>query len=81
MNSFYRKLQKAEVGFFFYAGHGMQIDGVNYLIPAGARVANANDVKYEAVPAGRILGKMEDAGNKLKVGGASRKRVNRFRHT
>ncbi len=67
MNTFYKKLQRAEVGFFFYAGHGVQIDGMNYLIPLDANVTNANDVKYEAVPAGRILGKMEDAGNKLNI--------------
>ncbi len=66
-NDFYQKLKRADVGFFFYAGHGMQIDGMNYLIPMNVNVTNANDVKYEAVPAGRILGKMEDAGNKLNI--------------
>ncbi len=33
INSFADKLKRAEIGFFFYAGHGVQIKGANYLIP------------------------------------------------
>ncbi len=67
IDKFYRKLQEADVGFFYYAGHGVQVDGMNYLIPLKANIISSNDVKYNAVPAGRILGRMEDAGNKLNI--------------
>lgn len=67
MDLFYKRLKKAEVGLFYFAGHGMQIDGINYLIPLGAQAENPQSVKYEAVQARRILGIMEDAGNKLNV--------------
>jgi len=55
------------VGLFYYAGHGIQYQGSNYLIPVGARISSESDVKYEAVDAGRVLGKMEDAGNGLNI--------------
>jgi len=67
INKFSSALRTAEIGFFFYAGHGMQIHGSNYLIPVGVEVKTASDVEFEAVHAGRILGKMEEAGNKLNI--------------
>ena len=36
-----RQLKKDDVGFFFYAGHGVQIEGQNYLIPIGANIEEA----------------------------------------
>ncbi len=67
VNKFGRKLHKSEVGVFFFAGHGMQIDGRNFLIPVQANVESESDVEFEAMHAGRILGKMEEAENKLNI--------------
>lgn len=67
LNEFGRNLVRSEIGIFYFAGHGMQIDNTNYLIPVGARVESESDVMYEGVEAGRILGKMKDAGNRLNV--------------
>ena len=61
------KLKRGGVGLFYYAGHGVQVQGVNYLVPIGARLSSESDVKYECVDAGRVLGKMEDAGNELNL--------------
>ncbi|MCP3889324.1 MAG: hypothetical protein GY702_10695, partial [Desulfobulbaceae bacterium] len=66
-DTFYRKLKKAEVGLFYYAGHGMQIRGRNYLLPVAINVTTETDVEFEAVDAGRIIGKMRVADNKLNV--------------
>ena len=57
------QLRQGGVGVFYYAGHGVQVDGENYLIPIGANINYEDDVKYEAVPLGRILGAMKDARN------------------
>jgi len=54
-------LKNGGVVLFYYAGHGMQVNGRNYLIPVDAEIETASDVKFEAVDAGRVLGKMEDA--------------------
>ena len=67
INTFGQKLKHMDVGIFFYAGHGMQIGGRNYLIPVDARVKSESDIEFESVDAGRVLGKMHDAGNRLNI--------------
>jgi uncharacterized protein YecT (DUF1311 family) len=58
---------KGGVGLFYFSGHGIQINGRNFIIPVGARVKGERDVEYESIDAGRILGKMEDAGNRMNL--------------
>jgi len=55
------------VGLFFYAGHGLQISGENYLIPLKANIQKATDADLEAVSATLILKQMEYAGNALNI--------------
>ncbi|MBF0265758.1 MAG: caspase family protein [Gammaproteobacteria bacterium] len=55
------------VGLFYYAGHGLQIQGKNYLVPIGANIEGEADIAYEAVDAGRILSQMEFADNGLNM--------------
>ena len=64
---FGKRLREGGVGLFYFAGHGMQVDGRNYLIPIDAKIESESDVKYEAVDAGRVLGKMEDAENQVNI--------------
>lgn len=54
-------------GLFFYAGHGVQVAGENYLIPLHAEIAKEADVELEAVPASWVLKQMEFAGNGLNI--------------
>ena len=53
------------VGLFYYAGHGLQVDGQNYLVPIGAKIAKESHVAIEAVSAGWVLGEMEFARNRM----------------
>jgi uncharacterized caspase-like protein len=62
-----RALRQGGVGLFYYTGHGVQVEGENYLIPVEARLDEATDVKYKTVPAGWILERMQDAGNELNM--------------
>ncbi|MCX6253843.1 MAG: caspase family protein, partial [Bacteroidia bacterium] len=62
MDEFGEKLKDYTVGLFYYAGHGMQVNGKNYLIPVDASLKVEQDVDYDCVDAGRLLGKMEAAG-------------------
>lgn len=55
------------VGLFYYAGHGMQIQGVNYLIPTDAVMASEFEIPDEAVSANSVLRAVEDAGNDLNI--------------
>lgn len=63
LREFGDKLRSGGVGIFYYAGHGMQIKGRNYLIPVGANVEREDEVAYSAVDAQAVLDKMEAAGN------------------
>lgn len=51
----------AGVALIFYAGHGVQLDGANYLIPIDARIEREADVPIEAVNAGEMLSLLERA--------------------
>src|SRR6185312_4129532 len=53
------------VGLFYYAGHGVQIQGTNYLIPVNANPTGAADIDFELIDAGLVLRQMEAAGSKL----------------
>ena len=67
IDEFYKRLKLSDVGVFYFAGHGMQIQGVNFLIPVKAQVTSETDLQFEAVDAGRVLEKMRAAGNKLNI--------------
>jgi len=55
--------RKDAVGLFYYAGHGVQVDGQNYLIPLNAEIARERHIAIEAVGASWALGQMEFAGS------------------
>ena len=67
IGDFGKKLTRGGTGLFYYAGHGMQVGGNNYLVPVDAKIESESDVKFVTVDAGRVLGKMEDAGNGMNV--------------
>ncbi|MFZ2448456.1 MAG: SUMF1/EgtB/PvdO family nonheme iron enzyme [Syntrophobacteraceae bacterium] len=62
-----QRLQKGGVGLFYFAGHGVQVNGHNYLIPVGAAIEHEKQVEYEAVDMGAILGEMDYARNRLNL--------------
>ncbi|MGZ8310999.1 MAG: caspase family protein [Allosphingosinicella sp.] len=49
-------------GLFFFAGHGIQSRGTNYLIPSGAAIQREADLELEAVSADTVLLQMQEAG-------------------
>ena len=67
LDQFWASLRKGGTGLFFFAGHGMQVKGVNYLVPVDARISVEQDVKSLCLDAGRVLGRMENAGNGLNL--------------
>jgi hypothetical protein len=67
IDEFGNKLYGYDVGLFYYAGHGIQSDGFNYLIPVEAQLMAYEDVEYDCVRADRILSKMEYASTNVNV--------------
>jgi hypothetical protein len=54
-------LRAAEVGLFFYAGHGMQVEGKNYLVPVDAKAETADALDWEMVRLDLVQRTMERA--------------------
>ena len=52
---FTRNSAGADVSLVFYAGHGLEMDGVNYLVPVDARLERDTDVRFEAVMLDDVL--------------------------
>ncbi|MFT5221235.1 MAG: putative caspase-like protein [Planctomycetota bacterium] len=67
IRSFTRSLDEDSVGLFYFAGHGIEIDGNNYLIPVDAEIGSETDVEFEGVNAGRILSGLKRANNGLNL--------------
>jgi formylglycine-generating enzyme required for sulfatase activity len=67
INRFGKVIRGTDVALFFYAGHGVQVDGKNYLIPILANVEMKTDIKYQLVDADFILDEMTSAGTKVNV--------------
>ena len=64
---FGNQLKAGGAGLFYYAGHGMQVKGRNFLIPVDADIQNEDEVPYRSVDANEVLSKMETAKNRLNL--------------
>jgi len=53
------KLDDAKVALFFYAGHGLQVGGKNYLVPVDAQLERPGDLDFETIDIGLVLAQME----------------------
>ncbi|MBL4787453.1 MAG: caspase family protein [Cohaesibacteraceae bacterium] len=49
----------ADVALFFYAGHGLQVGGSNFLVPVDAVIADETDLSFEAIELSSVLKVME----------------------
>jgi hypothetical protein len=67
LRDFEGRLSSGATGLAFFAGHGIQSDGKNYLIPANANIEVEADLDAEAMTAQAVLAAMERAGNPLNI--------------
>ena len=56
---FWRKLGNCDVALFYYAGHGVQLNGINYLLPVDAQLEDRLSVEIEAVDVNKVVNKFE----------------------
>ncbi|WP_439394981.1 tetratricopeptide repeat protein [Bradyrhizobium sp. PMVTL-01] len=61
LRAFAALAETADWAVVYYAGHGMEVGGVNYLIPTDAKIAADRDVGFEAVPLEQVLNAAERA--------------------
>ena len=60
VRDFLRKVPSARVTLLYYAGHGMQVDGRNYLIPVDAKLAAPSDLPFETLELDKVLAGLDD---------------------
>ena len=67
VTDFEGRLASAEVGLVFYAGHGIQANGRNWLIPSNAEIEAEEDLEFEGIDSNRLLESMKRAGSPLNI--------------
>jgi formylglycine-generating enzyme required for sulfatase activity len=67
LQKFGNLLVGADVALFYYAGHGVQVRGSNYLVPVNANPAREADVLLQAVDTALVLAAMEGSGTRLNM--------------
>jgi uncharacterized caspase-like protein len=59
--------QGADVALFYYAGHGLQVNGANYLVPVDANPHKQADVDFQMLDVDLVLRQMESANARLNL--------------
>ena len=67
VQAFGRAIQGADVALFYYAGHGLQVDGTNWLVPTDANPTRPQDLDFQMVNADLVLQQMNGAGTRLNM--------------
>ncbi len=61
VRDFARAARGADAALFYYAGHGLQVEGRNYLVPVDARLSDEADLRFEALELSDVVELMERA--------------------
>jgi uncharacterized caspase-like protein len=67
IREFSNEINQGGVGLFYYSGHGLQVDGVNYLVPIDANIEMKAEVAEECISASTVLRVMEYSNNRINV--------------
>jgi len=67
IREFGSEISEGGVGLFYYSGHGIQVDGVNYLVPIDANIEMKAEVAEECISASAVLRVMEYSNNRINV--------------
>jgi hypothetical protein len=67
VEAFSRRLGPGEIGLFYFSGHGVQVDGENYLVPINAQLSRQADAQYDAVPLGKVINAVETTRASAKI--------------
>lgn len=60
-------LQDSAVGLFYYAGHGVQVGGLNYLVPVDAHIRREDEIRFQSLSADLVLEKMRSAEGRTNI--------------
>jgi WD40 repeat protein len=64
---FGNRLKLGGIGVFYYAGHGVQLNGINYLLPVDSDIQDETELQTRAYDVNEMLNKMDSAKNRLNI--------------
>ncbi len=67
LREFGDKLGRRDTGLFYFAGHGMQVRGHNYLLPVDADIAREDEVAFAALDLAAVMEKLDSAKNPVNI--------------
>ena len=67
VGKFGQSIANADVALFYYSGHGLQVRGVNYLVPVSANPTGERDLDFQMTSADIVLHQMAEAKTKLNI--------------
>ena len=67
VREFATELRRADVGLFYFAGHGVQLTGTNYLLPVGADIRSAADAEDLSLDVNYVLRTMEESQTQVRI--------------
>lgn len=67
IRTFGNQLQTGDIALFYFSGHGVQVNGVNYLLPINIRVYDEEEIKYQAVDVRMLLDKLQRARTQINI--------------
>jgi len=67
IRSFYKQVKGSDVGLFYYAGHGIQLNGENYLVPVNSDITEEFEVEDQCVKVSSVLSAMGAAKNSINI--------------
>ncbi len=67
IDRFINSLEHSSIGLVYYAGHGVEVNGENFLIPIGSEIETEMDIKYEAISMSRLISDMQRTRSRLNI--------------
>jgi uncharacterized caspase-like protein len=67
IKKFKKKLGNDVIGLFYFSGHGVQYEGMNYMIPADISEPTISKIKYRSIPIEYVLSNMEETNNQVNI--------------
>ena len=67
LTAWYKTIERNDMAVFYFAGHGLELEGQNYLIPVDAEMSSQTDVRFSTLNVNQVLGNMEEKGVVMKL--------------
>lgn len=67
ITEFGRKIADSDAALFYFAGHGLQVKGQNYLVPTNARIESESQVPYQSINVNQLLDEMDNSKSRANI--------------